>query len=731
MPKFTSAPLKKLAQDYDIQTSYFDDRKQRQQVSDDVLFALLKTLGAPIETEKDITGAFRESQQCQWQQPLDPVQVAWEGIVPPLPLRLPLSTFERELGVSLHLENGKEYRWSIKANDLTACGEQKIEGISYALKELKIPTHLLPKLPFGYHHLYLDHGQSQSRTLILSAPLKAYAPSHRGDRKDWGIFLPLYALQSSQSKGIGDFSDLRTLTDWVQQLGGNCVATLPLLAIWLDPIFDPSPYAPISRLFWNELYTDLSEIPETKTCTKVTQYLNSKSVLEEQERLRLSSNVEYQKVLALKRPALAMLTKEFFKNQSSRREDFQQYLANHPELHDYARFRATVDRRKVPWQKWPERLQKGILTEEDYDQETYQYHLYVQWIAAEQLHNIATHSRQKGQGLYLDLPLGVHTGGYDVWKKRSAFVLDAAGGAPPDSVFTKGQDWGFAPLHPKGIRQEEYGYVRTFLQQHMQQAGILRIDHVMGLHRLYMIPRGMEAKQGAYVRYRPDEFYAILCLESHRHRTMLVGENLGTVPTHINKSLRLHRLHPLYVVQYELNAQINRPLRPISRHAIASLNTHDMPPYAAYWKGLDIDDRVKMGLLGENDANREKIQRERLRINLGKFLNHSCELGTDHPDLIQLLNGSLDVLAQSKARLTLINLEDGWMETLSQNIPASENQHPNWTRKARFDLEEIQNHHGMVELLRRMNAHRHGLSPSPKKTESRPDDRRARDRKSS
>ena len=705
--------LKSLARFYDIQTSYVDVTKRRQHVSPEGLLALLQALGAPLHKEKDVPDAYRECVQQQWHQPLDPVHVAWEGRVPPIPLRLPLSWSGDSLRISVHLESGEEHTWSVKAGELSGQEAQLIEGTTYRLNALTIPTHLSPMLPFGYHHVIVEHGHSAYRALLISAPIKSYTPSSPAEKKNWGIFLPLYALRSSRSWGIGDFTDLRNLTDWVQQQGGSLVATLPLLAMWVDPIVDPSPYAPISRLFWNELYTNLSEVPETKAYSDMTQHLESHRVQEERLRLCSSPFVEYKKILDLKRPALKLLAKQFFQTPSPRREEFQQYLRNHPSLHDYARFRATVDHRQVPWQQWPERLQGGTLKDEDYNQEVYDYHLYVQWITAGQLRDISEHSRENGQGLYLDLPLGVHAEGYDVWKERSAFVLAASGGAPPDAVYTKGQDWGFAPLHPKGIRDDEYRYVRTFLRQHMQEAGVLRIDHVMGLHRLYMIPTGMEAQHGAYVQYRPEEFYGILSLESHRHHTMLVGENLGTVPGHINKSLRRHRLHSMYVVQYELNPHTHPPLSPISRDSIASLNTHDMPPYAAYWKGLDIDDRVKMGLLDEEEAMNERTQREHLRVSLAKFLGCALDPSVDSPNLKHLLQGSLDFLGKSNARLALINLEDLWMETQAQNVPASGTHHPNWTRKARFSLEEIQNHSGVLEALKRMNAHRRGHCPQP------------------
>lgn len=698
--------LKTLAHNYDIQTSYYDVTKRRRQASSEGLLKLLHALGASVQKERDVPDALRASQTELWQQPLEPVAVAWDGVFRRLSIRLPTTWLGQSLEISVQLESGEEYRWSVNARDLSSIAETHIEGSAYYLKELTVPASVLQKLPLGYHHVILERGDAQYRMLLVSAPVKAYGPRDQSVSKEWGIFLPLYALQSSRSWGIGDFTDLRNLTDWVQQQGGSIVATLPLLATFVDPIFEPSPYAPISRLFWNEWYTDISQVPETQGYPEYTTYLESEATQRERARLASSSYVDYRKILKLKRPALALLSKKFFKQPSSRRDVFQRYLSSHPALYEYARFRATVDKQQTPWQKWPDSLRKGTLTEDDYDRETYYYHLYTQWIAGEQLHALSEHSRQKGQGLYLDLPLGVHTGGYDVWRERSAFVLDAVGGAPADSVFPKGQDWGFAPLHPRGIRQEGYRYVIAYLRHHMEQAGVLRIDHVMGLHRLYMIPKGLEVQQGAYVRYRPEELYGIMNLESHRHHTILVGENLGTVPRHINRSLTQHRLHRLYVVQYELNPQNQSPLPPIPRDAVASLNTHDMPPFAGYWEGLDIDECMTLGLLDSSQAKDEKKRRRASRSSLTHFLRDKRLLSTDNPSTGELLKGCLEFIGRSNAPFALVNLEDLWLETQPQNIPASHERRPNWTKKARLSLEEIQEMTEVLRLLKEFHAAR-------------------------
>lgn len=193
----------------------------------------------------------------------------------------------------------------------------------------------------------------------------------------------------------------------------------------------------------------------------------------------------------------------------------------------------------------------------------------------------------------IDLPLGVHAEGYDTRRERQAFAPEANVGAPPDPVFTKGQDWGFAPLHPRRIRQQGYRYVLEFLRFQMRHTGLLRIDHVMSLHRLYWIPKGHPPGEGAYVRYRPEELHAILCLESNRNKTVVVGENLGTVPPEVDAGMKRHHLRQMYVVQYEVPPDPRRALRPPPAQCVASFNTHDMPPFQAFWQGKDIEDRSR------------------------------------------------------------------------------------------------------------------------------------------
>lgn len=695
--------LHSLARLYDIQTSYYDVKGQRQEASPQGLVALLRALGAPIETTRDIPSALRERREHIWQRLLEPIALAWDGKLDALELRQPAKLADRSIRCSLRLETGETQSWTLKPANLRIVRQEQIEGTAYVVQRFHTSRVLPKRLPHGYHHLTLDVGEQLSESLLISAPVKAYQPAPVAARKLWGVFLPLYALHSSRSWGAGDLGDLETLTDWTAEMGGQVVATLPLLATFLDDPSTPSPYAPASRLFWNEFYIDVSRIPELTRCRAAQILLDSSGVKADLDALRAAPLVEYRRQMAIKRKVLEQLARCLLQEPSERHDAFRRFVQDHPAVVDYACFRAAGEKLKVPWQQWPQRLRDGDVKEDDYDEQNKIYHLYAQWIVDQQIEALSEHASETSEGFYLDLPLGVHGNGYDVWRERASFVTQAHGGAPPDAVFTKGQNWEFAPLRPEGMRAQGYRYVRAYLRHHMARARVLRIDHVMGLHRLYMIPNGVPSCEGAYVRYPAEELYATLSLESHRNQTWLVGENLGTVPQYVEAAMARHRVHSMYVVQYELAPESGPVLPMVPRGSVASLNTHDMPPFSAYWKGLDIDDRLEMGLLDQTSAGIERQTRQTIRKALEQFLRGKGHLRTSVPDQHQLLQGCLNFLGASEAALVLINLEDLWFETEPQNVPESKESRPNWTRKARYSLEAFCRMPLIIEQLQKMN----------------------------
>ena len=686
--------LHKLAHLYHVQTAYYDMAHRRQNASAEGLLAVLRALGAPVETIKDAASAWDQRRKELWGQLLEPVTVVWEGQSPVIEVRLPSNVADSTLAGHLTLETGEQRAYQWQAADLRPAKYEEVDGTSYVMKPVTLPE----VLPWGYHRLTLETSSASAETLVIVAPVRAYTSQDRPARV-WGGFCPLYALSTETSWGSGDFSSLQALIGQLAGLGGRVVATLPLLATFLDEPFDPSPYAPVSRLFWNEFYLDLNKIPELPKSPSAQALLTSSVFQEEINALRHSAHVDYRRGMAIKRRILQELCQSFFAEPSDRLNALHRYIEANPRLEEYARFRATLEKKRIPWHDWPESLRQGRLKEDDYDEKDRRYHLYVQWLTQEQIEACSRKAKGEGAQLYFDLPAGVHPDGYDVWRERDVFAPDVSVGAPPDPVFTWGQNWHFPPLHPEGIRKQGYKYMLAYLRNHLQHAGILRIDHVISLHRLYWIPEGLPSGQGVYVRYRAEEQYAILALESHRHNNIIVGEDLGIVPPEVRPAMARHGLHRMFIVHFELQANPKRPLRSISDNYVASLNTHDMPPFAAFWEDLDIGQRLELGLLDRASAERELRARQAIKENLVSFLIEKGWVKGPAPDTYTVLKACLAYLSASQAGIVLVNLEDLWLETEPQNVPGSRN-YPNWQRKARYTVEPICKIDKAIDILK-------------------------------
>jgi 4-alpha-glucanotransferase len=692
--------LRELARLYAVQPAYYDIiARRRRQASAESLLLVLRALGAPVELLRDAPAAVRERSQALADQLMEPVAVL-SGGKGTLVLCLPEALAGASLAAQLKLEDGRTRSWEVKLARLPVRAVSKTGGSRYLRKRLHLPL-----LPVGYHQLRLEANGRSAETLLLCPPAGAYAPDSGPASRTWGVFLPLHALRTARSWAGGDFGDLERLYKWVSDQGGGVVATLPFLAAFLDHLCHPSPYAPVSRLFWNEFFLDIERIAELQASPGAQRLLASANFQRGLGKLRATPLVNYRRGMALKRKVLEKLAQTLLSGRSRRRTAFESFVESHPLLQEYARFRAVQERRRTSWRRWPQRLRDGRLEGGDYNEDSRAYHLYVQWLCHAQLSHFSRKARLRGPGLYLDLPLGVHPDGYDVWRQRALFAQGVSGGAPPDSFFTKGQNWGFPPLHPERIREEGYRYFIACLRHHLRYAGILRIDHVMGLHRLFWVPEGMKAIEGVYVGYHAPELYAILAIESQRHQALIVGEDLGTVPPYVRPAMARHKIHRIYVAQYEVNPQ-PLALRAVRQDSLASLNTHDMPTFAGFWQGLDIEDRVRMRLLRRKKAPKEHRKRYRIREALARFLQRRVRLGPG-AELMQVLQACLVWLARSRARVVTLNLEDLWGETHPQNVPGTTSERPNWRRKARLSFEEFSRQRFVRETLAKVEAARH------------------------
>jgi 4-alpha-glucanotransferase len=703
--RVVASQLRHLANLCGIQTSYLDMDNHIQQASKEALLAILKALGAPVNTLLDVPAAIREKKIDYWRQVLEPVLVFWEGQTPVINLHLPSSLQGTELSISLIQEDGQRNEYLRFLNDNYISNSTRMEGLDYLTANLSLPG----PVPQGYHRLKVELPGRIVESMVISAPLKTYCPSGI-EEKIWGIFSPLYSLHSCQSWGAGDLTDFTRLIDWVSGKGGRLVGTLPLLATFFEGEMGPSPYMPASRLFWNEFFLNILQIPELNQCSAAQSMINSPNFQNAVSKLGSSRYVDYNPLLALKKSILELLSEYLFTERPPRFGKLQEFCKNKPSAADYARFRAAGEQNGIRWQDWPQRLRDGELADENYPQKTAEYYLYSQWLAEEQIGAVAREAAQKNILLYLDMPVGVHPFSYDVWRERESFVQTVNGGAPPDPVFTSGQNWNFPPLHPEKIRQQSYRYVIDSFRHQVKVASMLRIDHMMNFHRLFWVPEGLENRQGVYVSYHSEEFYAILALESCRHKAIIIGEDLGMVPPEVRPMMEKHGIYRMFVGQYQLITE-NR-LGQVPPRSVASLNTHDMFPFSAFWQEEDVVERRKLKLLNARTAAKELKQRREVKQALVSHLSCSGVIGEDIQNPENMLRPVLNLLASSPAYALLINLEDLWLEEHPQNIPGTHNG-KNWRQKQRLSFEEFSQSCQVLDILYDINHIREGKSRLP------------------
>jgi len=703
-PAGSTARLLDLARLYPVQTTYRNILTGgRTRARDEAIGAVLRELGAQFETPADLPGAIRARRAELWSRVVPPVVVAWEGRRAAVDLRLPDRAGPRRLAFELVLESGARRLWRRAVDDLPVRDGARVDGTRYVTRRVDLP----PGLPPGYHRLTVSGLRRPHQSLVVAAPRRAFgAPAEIGGPL-WGAFVPLYALDAHAGWGAGSFTGLGALAGWIRSLGGSVVATLPLLSTFLDEPFEPSPYSPVSRLFWNEFYLDPTTLPEFALCPAARRLMASTGMHRTLAALRNAPLVDYRAGMVAKRRVLTLLMRRLLARPEERTE-LLAYARRRPPLEDYARFRAVCETRGETFRAWPARLRDGSIRPGDFDPERRLYHLYVQWRTETQVARAAHTARTSGPGLYLDLPLGTHPDGYDVWRERRLFVDGANAGAPPDGFFTRGQDWGFRPIHPERSSAQGHRHLIEVLRHHLRHAGVLRLDHVMALHRLFWVPHGLPAKDGMYVRYPAEELYAILCLESRRARAIVVGEDLGTVPPEVRRDMTRHGLQRMYVLQYEASPDARRPLPPVPACSVAALNTHDMPPFAAYWEARDVADREDLGLLDAAGAAREHRARNAVRRAIARSLGRAGTLGAAHAARAAagtaagtraVLPALLRHLGASPAAVVIVNLEDLWREILPQNTPGTSDERPNWSRKLRYNFKILKRDRRILTLL--------------------------------
>lgn len=676
-------PLHQLARLCGLQVTYLDAGGQPCEVSDRALLSTLRALGISIEHAEQAGDLLRRQKQRVCQRCLEPVLIAWDGDLGAIHLRLPEARASGPFGWRLHLEDGQEQQGEGWLEDHPTLRRRDIEGTAYLTKAISPPE---APLPTGYHGLTVELGDERHEATVIAAP--RCLPGIDEQRGWWGLFLPLYALHRNRKWAVGDFGDLGALMSWTATRGGDLVATLPLLGKLWELDSDPSPYAPGTRLFWDETYLDIDRLIDQQHCDAAREFLEDSDTRRALQELREDRLIDYDRHVAIKRRVLQILADHFFETAGDD-EAFLRFQREHPDLEQYARFRAVTAQRGEAWTDWPEDLRGRELREDDCDPAHLRRHRYAQWRLEQQLGDLRRRADEEGLLWYLDLPLGVSQAGYDAWSYPESFATDASGGAPPDAFFTKGQDWGFPPPHPTGMRETGYAYWRAVLRRHLSYARMLRIDHVMSLYRLWWVPHGNEASDGVYVRYRAEEMTAVLSVEAHRAGAYVIGENLGTVPGPVDELMQRHGMAGMYAAQFQVSADEQESIGIPYPGSIASINTHDMPPFHAFWTGLEIDDRLDLDLLSREEARDGWDDRSATRTAVAAELRRRGLLHEHDNNPASVLRALLTFLARSEAGTVIINLEDLWGETDPQNTPGTFLERPNWRRRARYSFDQF------------------------------------------
>jgi 4-alpha-glucanotransferase len=608
-----------------------------------------------------------------------------------VPLRVPESSVGAMVSVRIRREDGST-----------------VEYETPAAPALPLP----PDLPLGYHDLEVKLGEARTTMRLIIAPDRAYTPPGRAA----GLAVALYGLRSRRNWGCGDFRDLEELAGWAAgELDAGFIALNPLHAIHNRRPFNTSPYLPNCVFYQNFLYLDVEAIEDFERSRRARKAWADPAVQSEVEALRASPFVEYERVSALKLRFLKLAFATFlreWRTASERAAAFRAFLEREGDLLERFATYCALDEylhTRNPdawiWPDWPAEFQdpESEATRQ-FRRKRWRrvlFYQYLQWQLDLQLTRAQATAVAKGlrAGLYHDLALATDRFGSDLWAHRDFFVAGCRVGSPPDDFAPKGQDWAFPPPHSDHHWQTGYRLFVESIRKNCRHGGMLRIDHVMRFFRLYWIPDGCDATDGAYVRDRWEDLIRIVALESVRNQVLVVGEDLGTVEPFVREALARYGILSYRLFYFERDEQgVFRSFREYPVQALVSSTTHDLPTLAGFWRNEDIEARWRAGVLGseENYRNqlaaraREKQKMLDLLFASGLLPDSVPRTASQLPELTgELHNAVIGFLASTPSLLLVVNQEDLTKEPEQQNLPGTTWQYPNWSRKMRFTIEEL------------------------------------------
>ncbi len=700
--------LRKLSEKAGILAAYTDVEGRRRPTRDDSRVRLLAALGLDASTEAQAAATLEDLDRRERDSLLAPCRVVGRRGPRAASLRVPSGAGSVAWTLEVIEENGAVHR--AEGNGRPRGGRLRV----------LLPAVLSP----GYHRIRARASvgamEREAEQALIVTPVRCLRLEDViGRRRAFGLVANLYTVKSAANWGVGDLSDLRALAAWAGSEGAAFVGINPLHAI-RNRGWQISPYGPVSRLYRNPIYLDVSAVPELDEAADAREWLASGAARAAIERLRGAARIDYEGVAAVKRRVLEGLYRVFRERHldrgGARGEAFAAYAREEGQaLEDFATWCALDDRfspHPAPhrsWREWPSafrdprsetvrRFRAEHAAEVD-------FHRYVQFELDRQLGVAAGAARAAGLplGIYQDLAIGSAPDGCDTWAFPGLFVQGATLGAPPDEYAPHGQNWGIPPIDPRRLRAQGYAYFRRLLRASMSAAGALRIDHVMGLHRQFWVPRGGAPEEGAYVCFPAEDLLGILALESARARAVVIGEDLGTVPRGLSAVLARRGILSSRVFYFQRDRE-GRFLRSsvYTARALLTANTHDHAPLAGFFRGSDLDLMRRTGVLrSEAELASARARRRKEWESIGRRLRIEGVIGRgDRPEGVALRRAVYAFLARTPARLLGVSLDDLSGEEEAVNVPGvTQDRHPAWSRRMAMSLEALRADPGAREIL--------------------------------
>ncbi|GJJ79435.1 4-alpha-glucanotransferase [Pasteurella canis] len=587
----------------------------------------------------------------------------------------------------------------------------------------------LPALDYGYYQLVVSSAGKNYCVRLLVSPKTAYQPPVLEQKKAWGLNVQLYSLRSQQNWGIGDFADLTYLIKQASQYGVDFIGINPLHLLYPTVPEWASPYSSSSRRWLNPIYLAVHTLPEFKLCKTIQNWFSSEEMQSEIEQLRYAELVDYSAITHLKLTALEQLF-AFSKRSKSvhivkRRQVFQHFLKQQGEplllqglfnvLDGQSHLQEPTEQTIgwlgwcQEWQKLTENKRKALLKQH---QEQVEFYAWLQWLAIEQLNEIKTLCQTVGMklGIYGDLAVNSSRGSVDVWSDPELYFVNASVGAPPDPLGPIGQNWNLPPYNPSVLKARGFQPFIDMLRSNMQHFGILRIDHVMGLFRLWLIPEGKTAADGVYVHYPFDHLMAILAIESQRNQCLVVGEDLGTVPDEVRSKLNEFQIFSYFVLYFEQRNREYPAVNAFPLKAFSTIGTHDVPSLSSFWHCVDLQLFNQLGVL-EGEVLQQKYEQ--------RVVDKQALLDTLHRDnylpahyegdaLSMAMHAHLNYvlhqyLANSCSQLIGVQLENLLSQEISFNLPGTNTEYPNWRKKLACTLESMFSDNHITAFLAAIN----------------------------